>query len=53
MSDAKVEKTISVRVEKHSGSDASATVNKDGKSGSAEGATANEALSKATEKTKS
>jgi hypothetical protein len=52
MSEEKIEKATSVRVEKRSGSEATATVKKDGRSGSAEGGTADEALSKAAEKAK-
>jgi hypothetical protein len=52
MSEEKFEKTISVHVEKRSGSQAAATVDKDGKTGSAQGGTAKEALEKANEKAK-
>lgn len=52
MSEEKIEKTTSVRIEKQSGSDATATVTKDGKTGSAKGGTADDALSKAADKAK-
>ncbi len=53
MSVEKIEKKVSVRVETHTGSGASATVQKDGKAASAEGGTAQEALDKAADKAKS
>lgn len=45
-------KTSSVRVEKKTGSDASATIDKNGAKSSATAATADEALSKASQKSR-